>query len=284
MSSRIALITGASRGLGAHLATKFWHADWSLVLVARDERALKNSCVTFEKRPSQTLELISCDLASIDQIKKLSFFLKEKYRSLDLLINNAAIQGPIGLLEQNDFDEWSEALKINLLAPVLLCKELIPLLNEGSNASIINVSGGGATGPRPCFSSYASSKAALVRFSETIADELRSQNIRVNCIAPGAMKTNMLEEVLASPGNVSERELELAKKVFSEGGASMDRVADLMLFLASGSGKGITGKLISAAWDNWEEWPNHISELNKTDVFTLRRIVGRDRNIDWGDK
>jgi len=284
MSTRIALITGASRGLGAHLASRFWHAGWSLVLVARDESALVDACVTFERRPLQTLELVSCDLVSIDQIKKLSVLLKEKYQSLELLINNAAIQGPIGSLEQNDFDEWLEALTINFLAPVLLCKELIPLLNKASNASIINLSGGGATGPRPSFSSYASSKAALVRFSETIADELRAKNIRVNCIAPGAMKTSMLEEVLAFPENAGERELELAKKVLSEGGASMDKVADLMLFLASDAGKGITGKLISAAWDNWEEWPNHISELNKTDAFTLRRIVGRDRNIDWGDK
>jgi NAD(P)-dependent dehydrogenase (short-subunit alcohol dehydrogenase family) len=284
MSTRIALITGASRGLGAHLASRFWHAGWSLVLVARDESALVDACVTFERRPLQTLELVSCDLVSIDQIKKLSVLLKDKYQSLELLINNAAIQGPIGSLEQNDFDEWLEALKINLLAPVLLCKELIPLLNKASNASIINLSGGGASGPRPSFSSYASSKAALVRFSETIADELRAKKIRVNCIAPGAMKTSMLEEVLAFPENAGERELELAKKVLSEGGASMDKVADLMLFLASDAGKGITGKLISAAWDNWEEWPNHISELNRTDAFTLRRIVGRDRNIDWGDK
>jgi NAD(P)-dependent dehydrogenase (short-subunit alcohol dehydrogenase family) len=284
MTSRLTLITGASRGLGAHLASRFWHTGWSLILVARDEAALADACVKFEKRPLQTLELVSCDLASSDQIKKLTFSLKEKYQSLDLLINNAAIQGPIGSLEQNDFDEWVKALQINLLAPVLLCKELIPLLSQASNASIINLSGGGATGPRPSFSSYSSSKAALVRFSETLSDELRAQNIRVNSIAPGAMKTNMLEEILAFPINAGDRELESAKKVFSQGGASMDRVADLMLFLASNDSRGITGKLISAAWDNWEEWPNHISELNKTDAFTLRRIVGRDRNIDWGDK
>jgi len=284
MTSRLALITGASRGLGAHLASRFWRAGWSLILVARDEGILVNACSTFEKRPLQTLELVACDLASSDQIKKLSLIIKEKYQSLDLLINNAAIQGPIGTLEQNDFDEWLESLQVNLLAPVLLCKELIPLLKQVSNASIINLSGGGATGPRPSFSSYASSKAALVRFSETIADELRTQNIRVNCIAPGAMKTNMLEKVLAFPVNAGERELELAKKVFFEGGASMDNVADLLLFLASNAGRGITGKLISAAWDNWKEWPNHIAELDKTDLFTLRRIVGRDRDIDWGDK
>jgi 3-oxoacyl-[acyl-carrier protein] reductase len=184
------------------------------VLVARDENALISACATFEDRPSQTLELVSCDLASNDQIKQISFSLKEKYQSLDLLINNAAIQGPIGSLDKNDFDDWLGALQINLLAPILLSKELIPLLNQGSNPSIINLSGGGATGPRPNFSSYASAKAALVRFSETLADELKPHNIRVNCIAPGAMKTDMLEEVLVSSGHAGERELEIAKKVF----------------------------------------------------------------------
>jgi NAD(P)-dependent dehydrogenase (short-subunit alcohol dehydrogenase family) len=284
MTSRLGLITGASRGLGAHLASRFWHAGWSLVLVARNKSDLIGACGEFEDRPSQTLDLVSCDLASNDQIKKLSISLKEKYQSLDLLINNAAIQGPIGPLEKNDFDDWIGALQINLLAPILLSKELIPLLKNGSNASIINLSGGGATGPRPNFSSYASAKAALVRFSETLADELKPQNIRVNCIAPGAMKTDMLEEVLVSSGHAGERELEIAKNVFSEGGASMDRVADLALFLSDDASKGITGKLVSAVWDNWEEWPNHIDSLNKSDAYTLRRIAGRDRGFNWGDK
>jgi 3-oxoacyl-[acyl-carrier protein] reductase len=254
------------------------------VLVARDKDALESVCTEFENRPSQTIELVSCDFASNEEIRKFSFLLKEKYYSLDLLINNAAIQGPIGPLEKNSFDDWLGALQVNLFAPILLCKELMPLLYEGSNASIINLSGGGATGPRPNFSSYASSKAALVRFSETIADELKSRNIRVNCIAPGAMKTNMLEEVLVSAEYAGQRELEIAKKVFSEGGASIDIVADLALFLASDASKGITGKLISAVWDNWKEWPNHIESLDKSDAYTLRRIVGRDRGFNWGDK
>ncbi len=284
MTSRLGLITGASRGLGAHLAKRFWDAGWSLILVTRDEGALIDACSSFEKRPSQALDLVSCDLASNDQIKKLSFSLKEKYQSLDLLINNAAIQGPIGPLEKNEFNDWIGALQINLLAPILLTKELIPFLKNGSNASIINLSGGGAAGPRPNFSSYASSKAALVRFSETLAEELKPQNIRVNCIAPGAMKTDMLEEILASFGHAGERELEIAKKVFSEGGASMDRVADLALFLSDAASKGITGKLVSAVWDNWEEWPNHIDSLKKSDAYTLRRIAGRDRGFNWGDK
>ena len=64
----------------------------------------------------------------------------------------------------------------------------------------------------------------------------------------------------------------------------MDRVAALALFLASDASKGITGKLISAIWDDWEHWPEHLDELSSSDIYTLRRIAGRDRNMTWGDK
>jgi len=99
------------------------------------------------------------------------------------------------------------------------------------------------------------------------------------------MKTAMLGEVLEKGAGVAgEREFASASKVFAEGGASMDRVADLALFLASDASRGITGKLISAVWDHWEDWPKHLKELSSSDVYTLRRITGRDRGFAWGDK
>jgi 3-oxoacyl-[acyl-carrier protein] reductase len=99
------------------------------------------------------------------------------------------------------------------------------------------------------------------------------------------MKTALLGEILGKGAQLSgDREFNLASQVFAEGGASMDRVANLALFLASEDSEGITGRLISAVWDRWEDWPLHLNELNKTDVYTLRRIVGRDRGMAWGDK
>jgi NAD(P)-dependent dehydrogenase (short-subunit alcohol dehydrogenase family) len=157
-------------------------------------------------------------------------------------------------------------------------------MNRPGGASIINLSGGGATGPRANFSAYATAKAGLVRFSETIAEELKGCGIRVNCIAPGAMKTAMLQEVMLRGNAAGSREATLASEVFAKGGASMDRVADLALFLASGVSKGLSGKLISAVWDNWEQWSHHRDELSQSDVYTLRRIAGRDRGFEWGDK
>ena len=210
---------------------------------------------------------------------------RQKLPRLDVLINNAAIQGAIGPLWENDLDSWKNVINVNLIGPMALCRAFVPWMEANAGGSIINLSGGGATGPRPNFSAYASSKAALVRFSETLAEEVKTKSISVNCVAPGTMKTSMMNEIIEKGSEKSgEKEFSNAEKVIIEGGVSMDQVADLIVFLASKSNRGITGKLISAVWDNWKEWPNHLDELNKSDVYSLRRITGRDRAMDWGDR
>lgn len=282
--SRFALITGSSKGLGSHLVRRFWLDGYSLVVVARNHVDIHSLLDDLPKRSDQSTTPLVCDLADATKVATLLDFIQATIPHLDVLVNNAAIQGPIGPLCENDLSAWQQTLQINLLAPVALCQGLIPLMKRQGDASIINLSGGGATGPRANFSAYATAKAGLVRFSETIAEELRCDGIRVNCIAPGAMKTAMLKEVLAKDDAAGSREVSLASEVFAKGGASMDRVADLALFLASDASKGISGKLISAVWDNWKQWPQHRDELSQSDVYTLRRIAGRDRGFEWGDK
>jgi 3-oxoacyl-[acyl-carrier protein] reductase len=282
--NRRVLITGGSRGLGEHLARSFWGAGYHLVLVSRNLLDCQHVVENLPRRDRQKTKVLSCDLADPE---KVDGFIREATSSidkLDVLINNAAIQGPIGDLSRNSLRDWDQTIRVNLLSPVALCKGFVPLLRESKDGCIINLSGGGATAPRPNFSAYAAAKAALVRFSETIAEELSSAGIRVNCIAPGAMKTLMLEAVLSQAETAGEREATSAKQVLMSGVNSMDRVSALALFLASDSAKGITGKLISAVWDNWEDWPRYLDRLTQSDVYTLRRIVGRDRGMDWADK
>ena len=284
MTNKFALITGGSRGLGALLARRFWLAGFNLGVVSRNEFDISKTLNELSPRSNQTATTLACDLAIADEVSELINRVNNLFPKLNVLLNNAAVQGPIGSLELNDFEDWQRTIQINLLAPVALCQGLTPALSKSESGLIINFSGGGASSPRPNFSAYATSKVGLVRFSETLADELRLNRIRVNCIAPGAMKTDMLGEVLDKGPLAGDRELVAARKVFDEGGASMDRVADLALFLASDAGSGITGKFISALWDNWEQWPAHLKELTSSDAFTLRRITGRDRGFMWGDK
>jgi 3-oxoacyl-[acyl-carrier protein] reductase len=266
------------------LVRRFWLAGYSLGVVSRNESGIQQVLNNLPQRCNQTATPLMCDLGQPTEVAGLIEQVKNSFPKLHVLLNNAAIHGPIGTLELNSFVEWQRAIQVDLLAPVALCQGLIPFLAAEDGGAIINLSGGGATGPRANFSAYATAKAGLVRFSETLAEELRSTGIRVNSIAPGAMKTAMLGEVLARGAAAGDRELTIANKVFQEGGASMNRVADLALFLASDAASGITGKLISAVWDNWEHWPEHLDELASSDVYTLRRIVGRDRGFEWGDQ
>lgn len=284
-SKKIALITGASRGLGNFCAKRFWDEGFNLLIVSSNKNQLDQAEREFSKKNGQKILTFACDLSNEDQIENLVKFFKENFSHLNVLLNNAAIQGPIGSLIDNDLDLWKKTLRINFYAPVFLIQALVPLMKDSENASIINISGGGATNARPNFSAYASSKVALVRFSECLAEELKESGIKVNCVAPGAMNTSMLTEVLKT-GLLSagEKEIAIAKKVFNEGGASMEKVADLLIFLSGYKSRGITGKLISAIWDNWENWPNHLGQLDSKDLYTLRRITARDRGLDWGDK
>ncbi len=278
------VVTGASRGLGLHLIRSFWGAGWNVALVARSQGALSQVVQELPKSTNQVAITFCCDLSRPEAVNSLISQISNKLPRLNALINNAAIHGPIGPLVKNDLTFWNEAIQVNLLAPVALCHGLIPLMSSPSGGLIINLSGGGATGPRANFTAYASAKAALVRFSETLAQEVHALRIRVNCIAPGAMKTALLEEVVTSGMMASgKHEFDIAEKVFYQGGASMDKVSDLVLFLTSDPGSGITGKLISAVWDRWLEWPKHIDELQTSDAYTLRRITGRERAMGWGD-
>jgi NAD(P)-dependent dehydrogenase (short-subunit alcohol dehydrogenase family) len=295
----VALITGASQGLGRFLAKSFWAKGYSLILVSKNISVLDQLAQEFltslSANPSsndarQQISVHACDFASPEAVDESLKTLIASFSSLDVLINNAAIQGPVGSSADiwvSSPEAWREAIQVDLVAPVEIASRLVPLLARSkspSKGSIINLSGGGATGPRANFSAYATAKAGLVRFSETLAEEVKGMGIRVNCIAPGAMKTAMMEEVLQKgPDFAGAKEVAIAKKIMTSGGASMERVAELALFLAGEASLGVTGRLISAMWDNWSELPKNASTLESSDLFTLRRVAGRDRGMAWAD-
>ena len=176
-------------------------------------------------------------------------------------------------------------MEININGSVLMSRVVLPYFKERRYGKIIQLSGGGATNPLPRISAYAVSKAAIVRFAETLAEEVRGLGIDVNAIAPGALNTGMLDEILAAgPEKVGAEFYEKSLKQKESGGAPLSRGAELAVFLASAESDGVTAKLISAIWDDWERWGESIEVLNSSDVYTLRRITERDREFNLGDK
>jgi 3-oxoacyl-[acyl-carrier protein] reductase len=120
-----------------------------------------------------------------------------------------------------------------------------------------------------------------VRLTETLAEELRSSRIDVNAVAPGGLNTRLLDEVLdAGPTVVGASFYQKALKQRDNGGTPLDLGAGLCVYLASSESDGITGKLLSAQWDPWKNLKAHKSQLEKSDIYTLRRIVPGDRGAE----
>lgn len=277
------IITGASRGLGKAIAEEFIAEGANILICARDDRRLLCARDELIKKASSEQEVfvVQADIGDTVSLNRLYRLALGKFNKIDILVNNAGIQGTKGRIEDVDWNEWVNTININLLGTVYLCRLFIPHFKKNGRGKIINISGGGAANPRAFFSSYAVSKAGVVRFSETIAEELRGI-VDVNSVAPGALNTAMLEEVLeAGAEKVGEEYYKKAILQKESGGASLKNAAELVAFLASDESNGITGKLVASIWDKWKELPEHLDELKISDIYTLRRILPRDRGMEW---
>ena len=284
LAGRSALITGASQGLGRAIAEAFVRAGASVLLMARDAPTLQRAKDELAPLagPGQAVEALAGDVSRPDDCAAAVDRAVSLFGGLTILVNNAGVYGPMGRLEDVDWTEWEAAVRVNLLGTALMCRAAVPRMRDRGYGKILNLSGGGATGPLPRFSAYAVSKAAAVRLTETLADELRDDHIDVNAVAPGALNTRLLDQVLAAgPEKVGREFHARAVKQRDEGGVPLEKGAALAAFLASAASDGITGRLLSAVWDDWERLPERRAELERSDVFTLRRIVPKDRDLPW---
>lgn len=286
LGGRSALITGASQGLGLEIARAYLDAGVAgLCICGRDPLVLESALAELRERaaPDQTVLGQSADVSNPADVAGLVKYALGGLGEIAILVSNAGVYGPKGRLGQADWDEWTRAVEINLYGSVLPARELLAHFTERGCGKIVQLSGGGATGPLPGLSAYAASKAAVVRFAETLAEELREHRVDVNAIAPGPLNTRMLDEVLrAGPELVGEAFYEKALEQQRSGGIPLDQGAKLAVFLGSPASDGITGKLLSAVWDPWTELPRHLDDL-ASDVYTLRRIVPSDRGLAWGE-
>lgn len=271
LDNQVALITGAGRGIGRAIAMAFARQGADLALVARTESELEETAQMI-RAAGHRVVAVTADVSHREYVERAVSQALETFDRVDVLVNNAGVQPPIGPLWQNDADEWMRAVAVNLFGPMLCIKAVLPGMMERKRGKIVNLSGGGATGPRPNFGAYAASKAALVRLTETLAMELAPYNIQINALAPGAINTRMLDQVLAA-GELAGAELAQAQRRTERGGASIERAAQLAVFLASADSDGLTGKLVAAPHDDWQTWDAaRIAALNESPWYTLRRI------------
>tara|TARA_E500000178_G_scaffold355647_1_gene429039 strand:+ start:2411 stop:3277 length:867 start_codon:yes stop_codon:yes gene_type:complete len=286
LENKCALITGGSAGLGYEISKAFLKAGCDIFITGRDEEKLKRALNQLSlEYPQRKIKALSSDVSSEKDCEHIIDSFIGEFKRIDILVNNAGVYGPFGSISKDNWKDWKEAIKINLFGSVYLASLVSELMKQNNFGKIIQLSGGGATNPLPYISSYAASKAAVVRYIETLAVELEEFNIDVNAIAPGALNTSLLDDILKNgKGKIDEKLYEKQLELKKTGGVSMNYGVDLCLFLASEKSNGLTGKLISALWDNYEDWMKNIDEVSNSDLYTIRRIVGKDRNFPSGDK
>ena len=277
------VIAGATGFLGNLLAHHYAERDFDLVLIGRNENRLNRLKSELDIKSTVQVTLIAANFEG-DFSGVLAPMIREKLSSINSFINTIGTQTPIGPALQSSFEDWEKNIHVNLVVPANLARFFGEIFVKRGSGSIILLSGGGATNARPNFSSYASAKAGVVRFVETFALELEGTRVRINAIAPGVMPSKMMEEIAENSTRAAGKEEE-AKAIHVMENSLWDpaRILSLCDFLLSESSVGISGKLISAEWDNWSEWPLHLDELRGSDLYTLRRITGRDRGQTWGD-
>jgi NAD(P)-dependent dehydrogenase (short-subunit alcohol dehydrogenase family) len=282
LAGRNAIITGASQGLGKVIAEHFIREGANVVLCARSEKDLHATRDELAKlAPDRKVLARACDVSNEADVNELVAFALRELGSIQALVLNAGIYGPMGPTESVDLNDWRRAMDINVFGVLLPCRAVIPHFKKTGYGKIVVLSGGGATNPLPNISAYAASKAAAVRLAETFAEELREFHVDVNAVAPGALKTRLVDQVLAAgPEKVGAAFFAKNKKWAEEGATPLELGASLCVYLASAESDGITGKLLSAQWDPWRDLQKHRDEL-KSDIYCLRRIVPEDRGKKW---
>jgi NAD(P)-dependent dehydrogenase (short-subunit alcohol dehydrogenase family) len=284
LKNLVTVVTGSSQGLGNAIARAFVIEGAHVALCARDEKLINAAAADLKgfATAGQQIFGATCDVSVEDDVEQFFAEVRCRLGPVNVLVNNAGIYGPKGESEKVEFKEWARAIEINLYGTFLPCRFAIRQMKELRRGKIINLSGGGATAPLPRLSSYAASKAAVVRLTETLAGELREFSVDVNAIAPGALNTRLLQEILsAGPDAVGKEFYQKSLKQRDSGGVPLEKAAQLCVYLASEMSDGITGRLISAQWDPWENLHAFREQLADSDIYTLRRIVQEDRGLKW---
>ncbi|MCL5265291.1 MAG: SDR family oxidoreductase [Chloroflexi bacterium] len=272
LAGKVAIVTGAGRGIGRAIALAIGGEQARLVVASRTLHEVEETAAALRSMGCQAFA-VAADVSNWKSARDLIALAFVQYGGIHILVNNAGVQGPIGPLVQNDVDEWVRTIRVNLIGTFHCCKAAVPYMIQQRCGTIINLSGGGATAHRPHFSAYAASKAAVVRLTETLAEEVIGYNIRVNAVAPGAVNTRMLDEVLSAGASAGEKALSQARLQIETGGTPPELASALVVYLASDESDGLTGKVISALYDGWQDWnSSRIDELMSAPWLEVRRI------------
>jgi 3-oxoacyl-[acyl-carrier protein] reductase len=242
------VITGNSQGLGKKVESHLTSKGHTVIGLSR----------------SGTLK---CDVTDYEQVEDCSRYVLDAYEYADALICCAGTLGTLGKISSSNPSDWANVVNTNLNGVYNTFRAFYPIMDLARRPKIMCFGGGGASASRPYFSAYAASKTGLTRLVETIADE--EPNLDINIIAPGTIKTNMIQAPIDfGPSVIGEFEYNKAKAQMQEED-NLENTLKLIDWLLSEKSDGVSGRMISSKWDNWEALPKN----NSKDLYKLRRVT-----------
>lgn len=276
------LITGGSMGIGRATVELCLRAGARVVLCARGQEAIDGTVEALQEKGYQQVRGIAADVTDAVRMDAAMTFVEESFGTLHGVAHAAGVYGPIGQVVDVDPALWMKAVENNLFGTFVTVRQACLRFRSSGGGRIVLFSGGGASTAFPNYTSYACSKVAMVRFAETVAVEMSADGIEINCVSPGFVATRMHEQTLASGPDRAGREFwNSTREWLSAGGLSAGVGGSAAAYLLSDAARGISGKLVAAQHDDWSDWHRHLAELQGSELFTLRRVLPRERGADW---
>jgi NAD(P)-dependent dehydrogenase (short-subunit alcohol dehydrogenase family) len=267
LQGQVAVVTGAGRGIGRAVAQALAAEGTYVAALARSATELAQTVALIEHAGGRARAL-SVDVTDELAIRATLAEVEKSAGSVDLLVNNAGMIGPLGPFWENDFAEWSRALDVNLIGPLLCAHTILPGMIARRRGRIINVASGAGAMPFEFFSSYVVGKTGLVRFTENLASEIKTYGLSAFAITPGTVRTSMAEYSLNS--EAGKKWLPWFGRIFDEGlDLPPERAANLVVALASGKADALSGCFISVH-DDLNLLLENIEKIKSDNFYSLR--------------
>ena len=268
------LITGAGRGIGRAIALRLAQEGFAVSGCARTRSELEETL----KLSQGAVRIARVDVNKPESLD--AWIEKESTAGGELwgLVTAAGIHGAIGPFLETPWEDWKLATEVNLYGTARAAQKFArELVGQKRGGRIVLLSGGGATKAIANMSAYCASKSAVVRFGETLAEELGPHGITVNSIAPGAVNTALTQTIIdAGPQKSGPALFESTLKQTKGPATSPDKAAALVKYLMSEQSAPVTGRLIAAVWDDWAHLHENQTILSSNDYYKLRRMLPPD--------
>jgi len=236
LAGKVALITGASKGIGESMARGLAEFGAKVIINSRKQETLDEIADDFRRHGFETTA-ITANIGDQNEINFLISKSLETYGGIDILINNAAANPVFGPIEKTDERAFNKIINVNLKGPFELSKSLQPVMKDRGGGSIINISSIGGITPEKFIGIYSVSKAALINMTQAMAQDWGKDNIRVNAICPGLIKTKFSEVLWKDNENLDR----FLKKIPLNRAGEPEDIAGLAVFLASDASAYCTG-------------------------------------------